>query len=48
MLYLCQELGAGTNTALLRCVKQLLSPASWKQHWHQRHYWNQTAVIYWW
>ena len=27
MLYLRQERGAGTNTALLRCVKQLLSAA---------------------
>jgi len=48
MLYLRQELGAGTTTALLHCVKQLLSAASWKQHWHRRLYyctaWNADAV----
>ena len=36
MLYLRQELVAETNTALLRCVKQLLPATSWKQHWRPR------------
>jgi len=32
---------AGTNTALLLCAKQSLT--SWKQHWHAKPFWNQTA-----
>jgi len=43
------KLEAGRNTALLRCVKQLLSAASLKQHRHPINIFRkQTAVVYWW